>query len=223
MVLNFGLLSNRLSTRQSVLGAVAIIAGLGLYCLAYNAVRGQDVTVANAFSWPVINILPFFGAWEWTKTRSSELRWVSLAAACTASLLLDWAYSEEFVAAFELVRRVPAVVLVLCLYAIADWLPRRSASGKPNRCELPLLPSQIVRVTSSGNYVLLHTDKGTVIHRAPLQSVESDLEQYGFVRVHRTTLVRRDTIVKVRSSDIVLADGTSVKTGARYRELLEGA
>ncbi len=220
MVLDFRLLSNPLPTRQLVLVAAAIVLALGLYCLAYNALQGVEVTAADAFSWPVINVLPFILAWEWTKTQPSKIRLIALAFGCITSLLLDLGYSNEFVAAFELIRRIPAVILVLGLYAIADWLERRSTSVRPTSRELPLLPSQIVRVTSSGNYVMLHTDTQSVIHRAPLQTVENSLERHGFVRVHRTTLVRRDTIVKVRNRDIVLADGTSVKTGARYRELL---
>jgi DNA-binding LytR/AlgR family response regulator len=167
--------------------------------------------------------LPFLAAWELAKGRSWSIRICALAAGCISSLFLDFLYSTEFIPAFELVRRMPAMIAVAGLFAVVDLLLRRSAINKAQSGELPLLPSQIVRVTSSGNYVLLHTDKGSVIHRAPLQSVESNLESHGFVRVHRTTLVRRDKIAKVRNSDIILADGTSIKTGARYRELLQAA
>jgi hypothetical protein len=223
MVLNYGFLSKPLTLRQMVLGAGAIVAILGLYCLAYNGLRGEAVTVADAFSWPVINILPFFMGWELAKARSWAVRIFALAIGCITSLFFDFLYSADFVAGFELVRRIPAGLAVICLFVALDLSLQRLANGRSSSGELPLLPSQIVRVTSSGNYVLLHTDRGSIIHRAPLQAVESNLERHGFVRVHRTTLVRRDKIAKVRNSDIILADGTSIKTGARYRELLQVA
>lgn len=223
MLLNSGFLFRPLTIRQMVSTAAAIVVILGIYCLAYNGFRGVAVTTADAFSWPVINILPFLAAWEMAKGRPWSIRICALAAGCITSLFFDFLYSTEFIPAFELVRRVPAVIAVAGLFAAGDMLLRRSAINKGQSGELPLLPSQIVRVTSSGNYVLLHTDKGSVIHRAPLQSVEHNLERHGFVRVHRTTLVRRDKIAKVRNSDIILADGTSIKTGARYRELLQAA
>ena len=223
MALNFGFLSKPLTLGQMALGCGAIMTILGVYCLAYNSLQGEVVTIADAFSWPVINIIPFFLAWELAKTRSWATRVAALAAGCITSLFLDNLYSTDVMMAFEIVRRVPALAMVTTLFAAGDMLRQRAASKGSPSGELPLLPSQIVRVTSSGNYVLLHTEKGAVIHRAPLQSVESNLEAHGFVRVHRTTLVRRDKIAKVRNCDIVLADGTSVKTGARYRELLQAA
>ncbi len=223
MSLTSRFLCTPMTLRQMALATVAIIFGLGLYCLAYNGMRGQTETLANAFSWPVINILPFFAAWELSKTRSWTIRFAALVFACGASLLLDFLYGAEFIPGFELVRRLPALMLVTLIFIVVDFRSKRSTADRPVTGELPLLPSQIVRVTSSGNYVLLHTDHGSIIHRAPLQSVENNLEPHGFVRVHRTTLVRRDKIAKVRNNDIILADGTSIKTGARYRELLQAA
>jgi hypothetical protein len=203
--------------------ATGIVALLGFYCLAYNGLRGEAVTVVGAFSWPAINIIPFFAAWELAKARPWVIRILALAAGCVTSLVLDFLYSGEFIPAFEMVRRIPAIALVASLFVAFDFTMQQSRPQRSQSGELPLLPNQIVRVTSSGNYVLLHTDTGSIIHRAPLQSVENNLERHGFVRVHRTTLVRRDKIAKVRNNDIILADGTSVKTGARYRELLQAA
>jgi LytTr DNA-binding domain len=223
MVLNIGFLSKPLSARQMLFGTVAIVVLLGVYCLAYNGLRGDAVTAADAFSWPIINIVPFFVAWELAKNRPWVIRMGALAIACATSLYLDFLYSAEFMPAFEAVRRIPAIALAGGMFATLDRSLQRTTTSNPQSGELPLLPSQILRVTSAGNYVLLHTDNGSVIHRSPLQSVESSLERHGFVRVHRTTLVRRDTIAKVRGSDIILADGSSVRTGARYRELLQAA
>src|SRR5918993_874819 len=51
-------------------------------------------------------------------------------------------------------------------------------------------------------------------------ATEQALADHGFVRIHRSTLVRRDRIARVRPEDVVLADGTHLKIGKRYRASL---
>lgn len=219
MLAQFGFLAKPMSGRSLAIGIASVIFCLGLYCLAYNGLKGQPVTALSAFSWPVINVAPFLVAWDMSKRHDWSFRASAIIVACVVSLLLDFLYSTEFDLGFELLRRTPAVAIILCALLALDVAAVRSTINI-SPAELPLLPGQITRVTSSGNYVLLHTENSSVIHRAPLQSVEKTLAGHGFVRVHRTTLVRRDAISKVRPNDIVLKDGTSVKTGARFRQLL---
>ena len=61
---------------------------------------------------------------------------------------------------------------------------------------------------------------GHLIRRIPLRAMGRELRGRGFVRIHRSRLVRRDRIALVRPHDVILVDGTSLKTGKRYRSAL---
>jgi DNA-binding LytR/AlgR family response regulator len=58
------------------------------------------------------------------------------------------------------------------------------------------------------------------VQRASIGSVERELATHGFVRIHRSTLVRRDRIARIRPHDVVLHDGTHLPVGKRYRAAL---
>jgi DNA-binding LytR/AlgR family response regulator len=60
----------------------------------------------------------------------------------------------------------------------------------------------------------------TVVQRASIGALERDLAKHGFVRIHRSMLVRRDRIARVRPQDVVLHDGTLLPVGKRYRAAL---
>ena len=75
-------------------------------------------------------------------------------------------------------------------------------------------------VSAAGNYVELRAGHRTIVHRSSIAAVESELSPHGFVRIHRSLLVRRDRIAKVRPQDIILHDGTHLKVGKRYRTAL---
>jgi two-component system LytT family response regulator len=120
---------------------------------------------------------------------------------------------------FQFIRRLPWLGCVALLLALVG-LPERSAPEGAG--ELPLLPDQIDWVSAAGNYVELHGRGRTIVYRASLNSVEAQLARHGFLRVHRSTLVRRGAIARIRRIDLLLEDGTSLKLGKRYRSSLDG-
>jgi DNA-binding LytR/AlgR family response regulator len=77
-------------------------------------------------------------------------------------------------------------------------------------------------VQAAGNYIELRVGDRTVVHRASISAAERDLVDHGFVRIHRSTLVRRDRIARIRPEDVVLTDGTHLKVGKRFRSQLSG-
>jgi DNA-binding LytR/AlgR family response regulator len=86
---------------------------------------------------------------------------------------------------------------------------------------LPLPADQIERVEAAGNYVEIRRRSGPVlVHRASLAAIERELVRHGFVRIHRSHLVRRDAIARIRPADVILRDGTSLRTGKRFRTTL---
>lgn len=198
--------------------SVVIVAGVALYCVAYTSLAGGTEPIGAAAAWAMVNVLPWFLGFEAAKRAPSVgLKAVALAVALAASLLLHfllWGLPPE--PGFELVRRLPALLLVTGLLALGRLPP---AQPQPAR-EIPLLPRQIDWIAAAGNYVELHGSGRTIIHRSSLSSVETDLAGHGFVRIHRSTLVRRDAVARVRPNDVLLADGTSLPTGKRYRSTL---
>lgn len=211
-----------LPAKALALVTLGLVSAVALYCLAYNAFAGRTESLSAAAAWAVINVAPWFLAFEAAKRNGSNM-WslamvgAALFASMTLHVLLNGLPDQPL---FELVRRLPAT---LALAALLGLRRRAAAVTKPAGGELPLLPLQIDWVSAAGNYVELHACGRVIVHRASLNSVEAQLARLGFVRIHRSTLVRRSAIARVRAVDLLLRDGTSLKLGKRYRSALLAA
>lgn len=85
--------------------------------------------------------------------------------------------------------------------------------------------SDVVWVEAAGNYVELHRDGAGLLHRASLSEMERRLGSAGFVRIHRSRLVRRDSVAAVESKStgdfvVRLRDGRELAGSRRYRHPL---
>lgn len=85
--------------------------------------------------------------------------------------------------------------------------------------------AEIDWIEAAGNYVELHRGRTPVLHRASLSEMERDLRDAGYVRIHRSRLVRRDAVVRVESRPsgdyiVGLADGRELAGSRRYRRPL---
>ena len=85
--------------------------------------------------------------------------------------------------------------------------------------------AEVVWVEAAGNYVELHRGADGLLHRASLADMERRLANAGFVRIHRSRLVRRDAVAAVESKptgDFVvrLRDGRELSGSRRYRRPL---
>ena len=88
-----------------------------------------------------------------------------------------------------------------------------------------LRPEEIDWVSAAGNYVELHGSFGTELTRRTMADLEAELALQGFVRVHRSRLVRRAAIATTvtRQSgdfDITLRSGTVISGSRRFRQNL---
>ncbi len=198
-------------------GVAGVAVAVALYCIGYAALSGRSESFAVAIGWALANICPWLLAIELGKRARG---WINAAlvllAALAASLLLGFATGAD-AAAFELWRRLPA----LLASAAAVALLRSSVGGRQNGgADIPLLPRQIDWVRAAGNYVELRAAGRTIVHRASLSAVEQQLSGHGFIRIHRSMLVRRDVIARIRPEDVVLSDGTHLRIGKRYRATL---
>lgn len=85
--------------------------------------------------------------------------------------------------------------------------------------------AEVAWIEAAGNYVELHRGQTPILHRAPLSEMERQLRGAGFVRIHRSRLVRRDLIVEVESKPsgdylVRLVDGRELAGSRRYRRPL---
>jgi hypothetical protein len=195
-----------------------IVAAVALYCIVYTALAGRAEPMGQAAAWAIVNVLPWFLGFEGAKRALSlKFKAGALAGALAVSIVLELLLAGPSAdAGFELVRRLPGLLLVVALLGLRQIHVRQS---QPARA-LPLLPRQIDWVSAAGNYVELHAGTRTIVHRSSLSSVEAELAGHGFVRIHRSRLVRRDAVARVRPHNVLLRDGTSLPVGKRYRSAL---
>ena len=80
---------------------------------------------------------------------------------------------------------------------------------------------EIDYVTASGQYAEVHAGEKTYVIRERMQTLEERLDPAVFIRLHRSTIVRRDRIAKLRHDGsgvwyADLADGAEVRIGRTY-------
>jgi hypothetical protein len=85
--------------------------------------------------------------------------------------------------------------------------------------------ADVVWVEAAGNYVELHRGGAGLLHRASLSEMERRLQTAGFVRIHRSRLVRREAVAAVESKStgdftVRLRDGRELAGSRRYRHPL---
>lgn len=73
----------------------------------------------------------------------------------------------------------------------------RIAVKSPDRVDFVPV-DDLLAVTGQGNYVSLISEDREVLHRATLSEMEILLARHGFVRIHRSHLVRPDRIISAR-------------------------
>jgi two-component system, LytTR family, response regulator len=76
-------------------------------------------------------------------------------------------------------------------------------------------------ITAAGNYVELHVAKGSILHRVTVSALEKRLDPSVFLRVHRSTIVRREeckslTVTGDGTYTLRLHSGVSVAVSERY-------
>lgn len=84
-----------------------------------------------------------------------------------------------------------------------------------------IAPENIIRFQADRDYVRIHTRDADYLYHENLASLERRLDPSDFVRLHRSTMVRRNAISRVKSAPFasliaVLIDGTEVRVGRTY-------
>lgn len=90
-----------------------------------------------------------------------------------------------------------------------------------------LKPGEVDWVSAAGNYVELCGSFGSELARRTMAEMETELDPHGFIRVHRSHLVRRDAIARTETRksgdfDITLRSGVVISGSRRFRHRLGG-
>ncbi|MGM9693278.1 MAG: LytR/AlgR family response regulator transcription factor [Alloprevotella sp.] len=112
-----------------------------------------------------------------------------------------------------------------------EWLRMRdllAASGRAERCisvksdykTVAISADDIIYIEAVDNYVKFHLADGTaVLSKMPLYSVEEQLPEGEFLRIHRSFIVRESRIVSFTRSEITLSkNGKRLPVGKKYAE-----
>ena len=88
--------------------------------------------------------------------------------------------------------------------------------------------AEILWMQAASNYVELHLEARTVLHRITLNRLEALLPPADYLRVHRSTIVRRDQIARLATSGdgawrLGLRCGAEVAVSERYLPALKSA
>ncbi len=86
---------------------------------------------------------------------------------------------------------------------------------------LRIVADDILRFQAERDYVRIHVAGADYLYRESLASLERRLDPAAFFRIHRSAIVRRDAIVRVKTGPFaalvaILSDGTAVKVGRTY-------
>jgi len=140
---------------------------------------------------------------------------------------------------YEFRKDVPSYVEFVALAALCQWLLARVGHHPPPP-ELPkgrfiavgdgavthqVPVDEIETIGSAGNYVEIAWGRRTLLHRSTLQALADRLGP-GFVRIHRSRLVRRAAVERIdadKSGDftVTLAGGATLRGSRRYRAGLD--
>jgi two-component system LytT family response regulator len=88
--------------------------------------------------------------------------------------------------------------------------------------------NEIDWIQAEGNYVSVHTGKKAHLLRETISSLEKQLDPKKFLRIHRSAIVRIDSIKELQpwfhgEYHIILHDGTQLTLSRNYRDRLQEA
>ena len=238
------LVSEPLGLPQFALVATAAILAGALYCqlycaIAFQPMQGMRMPVAASFAWSATAILPWVVCFELAKrraewSRSPAVRGAMIAllflAAASLSIVLERGVDQLLgvhqtrPVPMQLAAQLPAAMATALLALVGPCLSRRanvlaSPYDSP-AADVAALAASIQWIEAAGNYVQVHTDRGSSLHRATMRELERSLDPCLFRRIHRSVIVRLDAIesrASLRGSPAVrLRNGTVLKVGTRY-------
>lgn len=233
------LLTRPLPLVHTALASGLIMLVVAFYCTAYNALSGRAEPLAEGLAWALVNVLPWFWGLEAGKRLLAHGMAPAFTLACILPAALIFTLPLDALMAVpgltsgadggDLVRRLPYLPVLGLMLLAGVGLANRSASTGPATAgvagpvdaTLPLPPDRIDLVRAAGNYVELVGDGRPQLLRLTMKQAEEILTPHGFLRIHRSHIVKASRITAYlpgKLHDAVrLADGQELKVGESYR------
>lgn len=87
--------------------------------------------------------------------------------------------------------------------------------------QIRIAQEKIIRIQAERDYVRIHVADTSYLYHETLAALEQRLNPADFIRIHRSTIVRRNAIARLRQAPFaawiaVLADGTECRVGRTY-------
>lgn len=207
-----------------------------LYCMAYDfTVTGSLLPWREVVDWGVAALTPWVAAAiifersmqpgdtrQRVVVRAAVLAMAAFVLGGLAGLALG--IGPEF----SFLRRIPLVATALLVAAIYPLTPlpvRVARAEDPDAEALPVCAEEVRYASGAGNYVELHCEGRVALWRQTMREAETTLRPAGFVRVHRSYLVRRQAIAQIHQTrkgpvEVVLDDGECLPVSASYAAAL---
>ena len=122
-------------------------------------------------------------------------------------------------------RRAQVIVQQVVVQRVAQSGPRRLEIRDGAR-RIFVDPAEVLWAEAAGNYVELHLAGASHLQRQTLSTLERELADQDFVRIHRSRIVNRRHVRSVAGNDsgdftVTLDDGRQIGGGRRWREALK--
>lgn len=107
--------------------------------------------------------------------------------------------------------------------AAADTAPRARLRSRVGDVTHVIERDDVVYAEASGDYVRVHHHGGSHLVRETISTLEVAWEQHGFLRIHRSFLVRESAITQIRtvaSGQAVVVGEAELPVSRRYRRAL---
>ena len=229
-------LSRPMAWNRAAALILLVMLAATIHCLAYAALLGRQADPLEATAWSIVNLMPFLIAFELGKSalasghrRATCFKLAALACGeLVGSILIQLGLRALFAGAgelglgFEAVRRLPGIILLGCAWLAGVALPQVGAKPEVPNPEAVLLASRgFDWLRAAGNYVEVPVEGRRIMVRLTMHQAEAMLVPRGFVRVHRSALVRAAAVAAYRAGkeqdEIVMRCGTTFKVGEKYR------
>ncbi|MBI3189546.1 MAG: response regulator transcription factor, partial [Ignavibacteriales bacterium] len=118
----------------------------------------------------------------------------------------------------------PSIAQISNLKSQTDYLSRIAVTSKGNIVPIPV--DDIIWFEAADYYVNIHTQTKSYLLRETLSNLEEKLDPNVFIRIHRSVIVRINTIKEIRpffegESFVLLHNGTKLKLGKTYKQKLK--
>jgi hypothetical protein len=210
--------------------SVVIVVAGAVYCSGYEALTtGYDNWPASLI-WAAYALLPWYLMFEWIRWREQG-RSQPLPAATIAALLIavgaasllaeqiDYRLnaSDPPPVLLSLLRRAPGIVITLALIAMSrNFKLEDGAEAREKRGDVLTDWHAIRWIGAADNYLEVHYPGRVAMVRMTMREAEKQLGRRGFVRIHRSAMVKRTLIAAIAEDEVRLVDGEKLPVGKAF-------